>query len=166
MKAITYYTYGSPDVLNFEEVQKPTPGDDEVLVKVHASAANAGDWHILRGDPYLVRLMFGLFKPKFNILGIDLAGRVEAVGKNVTKFKPGDEVFGDLTNHGMGAFAEYVTAPEEAFALKPAQATFEESAAVPTSAITALQGLRDYGGALSLHRKRLTAKTWQNHFSR
>src|SRR6266571_114568 len=143
MRAIVYHTYGSPDVLKLEEVQKPVPQDDEVLVKVLATSVNAGDWaHLLRGKPFLMRLMgFGLLKPKNTILGSDIAGRVEAVGRNVKQLQPGDELFGDLTKCGWGAFAEYVCAREEAFALKPANVTFEEAAAVPLAAVTALQGL-------------------------
>ena len=142
MQAIVYHNYGSPDVLKLEEVQKPVPQDDEVLVKVIAASTAAGDWHLLRAKPFLVRFMYGLLKPKYKILGADVAGRVEAVGRNVTQFQPGDEVFGDLSNCGFGAFAEYVAAPESAFALKPANLTFEEAAAVPVSAVTALLGLR------------------------
>jgi NADPH:quinone reductase-like Zn-dependent oxidoreductase len=145
MKAIVSEKYGSPDVLKFEEIQTPIPGDNEVLIKVQAAAANAGDWHLLRGEPFLVRLMFGLLKPKIKILGADVAGQVEAVGANVTQFQPGDEVFGDLSDSGFGAFAEYVVAPEDAVALKPTGLTFEEVAAVPSAATTALQGLRDQG---------------------
>jgi len=146
MRAIVYHTYGSPDVLKLEEVQKPVPQDDEVLVKVLAASAAAGDWHLLRAKPFLMRLMgFGLLKPKHKILGAAVAGRVEAVGRNVTQFQPGDEVFGDLTKCGFGAFAEYVCASEDALALKPANVTFEEAATVPVSAVTALQGLRDQG---------------------
>src|SRR6266581_2428824 len=146
MKAIVYHTYGSPDVLKLEEVQKPVPQDDEVLVKVLAASAAAGDWHLLRGKPFLLRLMgFGLLKPKHKILGAAVAGRVEAVGRNVTQFQPGDEIFGDLTKCGFGAFAEYVCASEDALALKPANVTFEEAAAVPLAAVTALQGLRAKG---------------------
>jgi len=142
MKAIVYQKYGSPDVLKLEEVEKPTPKDDEVLIKVHAASANAGDWHLLRGKPFLIRLMgYGLLKPKYKILGSDIAGRVEAVGRNVKQFQPGDEIFGC----GLGAFAEYVCVPENALALKPASMTFEEVAAVPVAAVTALQGLRDKG---------------------
>ena len=142
MQAIVYHNYGSPDVLKLEEVQKPVPQDDEVLVKVMAASTAAGDWHLLRAKPFLVRFMAGLLKPKYKILGADVAGRVEAVGRNVTQFQPGDEVFGDLSNCGFGAFAEYVAAPETAFALKPTNLTFEEAAAVPVSAVTALLGLR------------------------
>jgi len=123
----------------------PTPSDDKVLVKVHAASANAGDWHLLRADPFLVRLAFGLLKPKYQILGADIAGRVEAVGRNVKEFQPGDEVFGDISGCGFGAFAEYVGIPESALAPKPADTTFEEAAAVPSAAVTALQGLRDKG---------------------
>ena len=143
MKAIVYHKYGPPDVLKLEEVEKPTPSDDEVLVKVHAASAGAWDWHTLRADPWFLRLMGGgLLKPKNKILGIDIAGRVEAVGRNVKQFQPGDEVFGDC---GMGGFAEYVCARENALALKPVSMTFEEAAAVPVAAVTALQGLRDKG---------------------
>lgn len=145
MKAIVAEQYGSPDVLQLKEVSKPTPQEDEILVKVHAAAANAGDWHLLRGTPFLVRLMTGLLKPKFQILGADVAGTVEAVGANVTKFQPGDEVFGDLSGSGFGAFAEYVSAPEDVFVLKPADVPFEEAAAVLSAALTALQGLRQEG---------------------
>ena len=146
MKAIVHHKYGPPDVLKLEEIPKPTAGDDEVLVKIHAASANAGDWHLMRADPFLIRLMFGgLLKPKNKILGADIAGRVEAVGSNVRQFQPGDEVFGDLSGCGFGAFAEYVCAPESALALKPANTTFEEAAAVPLAALAALQGLRDKG---------------------
>jgi NADPH:quinone reductase-like Zn-dependent oxidoreductase len=146
MKAMVYHNYGSPDVLKLEEVERPTPKDDEVLVKVHAASANAYDWHLLRADPFLVRLMGGgLLKPKNKILGADIAGRVEAVGRNVKQFQVGDEVFGDLSACGNGGFAEYVSVPENALALKPASMTFGEAAAVPMAAVTALQGLRDNG---------------------
>src|ERR1700730_25307 len=141
MKAIVYHTYGSPDVLKLEEVQKPVPQDDEVLVKVHAASVNAGDWaHLLRAKPFMMRFMgYGLLKPKHTILGSDIAGRVEAVGRNVKQFQPGDEVFGNI----RGGFAEYVCAREDALVLKPANLSFEEAAAVPLAAVTALQGLRD-----------------------
>jgi NADPH:quinone reductase-like Zn-dependent oxidoreductase len=146
MKAIVYAEYGPPDVLNLEVVQKPVPKDDEVLVKVHAASANAADWHLMRADPFLVRLMgFGLLKPKKGLLGADIAGRVEAVGGDVTQFQPGDEVFGDLSGSGFGAFAEYVCATVDALASKPANVSFEEAAAVPLAAVTALQGLRYKG---------------------
>jgi len=125
MKAIVNTTYGSPDVLQFKEVARPTPQDNEVLVQVHAASVNAAELHFLKADPFLMRFMgFGLLKPKHTILGAAMAGRVEAVGRNVTQFQPGDEVFGDLTKCGWGAFAEYVCASEDALALKPANVTF------------------------------------------
>lgn len=145
MKAIVYTKYGAPDVLELKEVEKPTPRDDEVLVKLHAVSANAADLHLLRGDPFLLRLVSGLLKPKNTILGADIAGRVEAVGKNVKEFQPGDEVFGDISACGWGGFAEYVCARENALVLKPACLTFEQAAAVPMAAVTALQGLRAKG---------------------
>ncbi len=146
MKAIVQHEYGPPDVLNLEDVQRPLPGDGEVLVRVHAASANAGDWHLMRADPFLVRLMFGgLFKPKHKILGSDIAGTVEAVGAGVAEFRVGDEVFGNLAECGFGGFAEYVSVPETALAPKPASTTFEEAAAVPQAALAALQGLRDKG---------------------
>ena len=144
MKAIIYTRYGSTDVLKLEEIPKPTPGDNEVLVKVYAASANAADWHMMRGKPFLIRLMVGgLLKPKNKILGADIAGRVETVGRNVKQFQPGDEVFGDISECGWGAFAEYVCVSEDAVILKPDNLTFEEAAAVPIAAISALQGLRD-----------------------
>ena len=146
MKAIVYTQYGPPDVLQLKEVQKPTPKNDEVLIKIHAASANPVDWRLLRADPFLVRLFAGLLKPKYKILGADIAGRVEAVGRDVKQFQPGDEVFGDIFRCGLGGFAEYVCVPEQAAVeLKPAGMTFEEAAAVPLAALTALQGLRDYG---------------------
>src|SRR3989440_7244342 len=110
MRAIMYHTYGSPDVLKLEEVQKPVPLDDEVLVKIHAASANPADWHTMRGAPFLARLVNGLFKPKNSKLGVDVAGRVEAVGRNVTRFQVGDDVFGSMPLNEMGSFAEYVCA--------------------------------------------------------
>lgn len=145
MKAMVYKKYGSPDVLHIEEVEKPTAREDEVLVRVHAASLNAADWHLLTADILLVRLFSGLLKPGRTILGADIAGRVEAVGGNVRQFKPGDEVFGDLFAHGGGGFAEFVSAPESALVLKPANLSFEEAAAVPLAARTALHGLRDHG---------------------
>jgi len=143
MKAIVYTKYGSPDVLELKEVEKPAIKEDEVLVKIYAAAVNAADWHLLRGKPFLVRIMgYGLLKPKKNILGLDIAGRVEAVGRNVKQFQPGDEVFGDIS---LGGFAEYASAVEDKLVLKPANVSFEEAAAVPVSALTALQALRDEG---------------------
>jgi NADPH:quinone reductase-like Zn-dependent oxidoreductase len=145
MKAIVYTKYGSPDVLEFKEVDKPTPKDDEVLVKVIAVSVNAADLHLLRADPFLIRLSSGLLNPKNHILGSDIAGRVEAVGRNVQQFKPGDEVFGDISAGGWGGFAEYACARADALVLKPANLSFEEAAAVPMAAVTALQGLRNKG---------------------
>ena len=145
MKAVVYTKYGSPDVLQLKEVEKPTPKDNEALIRIHAASANAADWHLLRGDPFLLRLGYGLLKPNNTILGADIAGRVEAVGNNVTQFQPGDEVFGDISGCGLGGFAEYVSVPEHAVISKPASMTFEEAAAVPMAAVTALQGLRDKG---------------------
>ncbi len=137
--------YGPPDVLHLEEVEKPLPKDNELLVKVRAASVNALDWHFLRGKPFLVRLQFGFFKPRVRILGYDIAGTVEAVGKKVTRFKPGDEVFGGL-GFVLGGFAEYACIAEDGFvALKPANTTYEQAAAVPAAAVTALKGLRDTG---------------------
>jgi NADPH:quinone reductase-like Zn-dependent oxidoreductase len=143
MKAIVYERYGSPDVLELREVEKPVPKDNEILIKVYAASVNDWDWGLLRGKPFVNRLLFGLLKPKIKILGVDIAGQVEAVGGNVKKFQPGDEVFGDLSGCGWGGFAEYVCALENALSLKPASITFEEAAAVPQAAVLALQGLRD-----------------------
>jgi len=145
MKAIVNRKYGSPDILELNEVERPTPTDNEVLIEIHAAAVNAADWHLLRADPFLVRLEFGLLKPKHQILGADVAGRVKAVGRNVKQFKPGDEVFGDLSGSGFGGFSEYACAQEGDLALKPANLSFEEAAAVPMAAVTALQGLRNMG---------------------
>ncbi len=145
MKAIVSAQYGSPDVMQLKEVAQPTPQAGEVLVKVHAAAVNAADWRGLRGDPLLGRFVYGLLKPKNPILGADIAGRVEAVGQNVTEFQPGDEVFGDLSGGGFGGFAEYVCAPAAALAHKPANVTFEQAAAAGMAAITALRGLRSQG---------------------
>jgi NADPH:quinone reductase-like Zn-dependent oxidoreductase len=142
MKAMVYTVYGPPAVLQLKDVEKPIPGDNGVLIQVHAASANAGDWHLLRGDPFMIRLTAGLRAPKHQILGADVAGRIVAVGRNVTQFQPGDEVFGDLSGSGYGAFAEYVVAPAQAVALKPARMTFEHAAAVPSAALTALHGLR------------------------
>ena len=143
MKAVVYTKYGSPDVLQLKDVEKPTPKADEVLLKVHAASLNAYDWHYLTADIFLIRLAGGgLLKPKDTRLGADVAGRVEAVGGNVKQLRPGDEAFGDV---GKGGFAEYVAAPERLLARKPANLSFEQAAAVPMAAITALQGLRDAG---------------------
>lgn len=146
MKAVVYTKYGSPDVLQFIDVAKPVPRNNEILVKVVAASANAADWRMVRAEPFLVRLYAGLLKPtKYNILGADIAGRVEAVGKDVKQFKAGDEVFGDIFASGWGGFAEYVCTRENELALKPANISFEEAAAVPLAALTALHGLRDMG---------------------
>jgi NADPH:quinone reductase-like Zn-dependent oxidoreductase len=142
VKAIVRETYGPPDVLRLDDVPMPTVGDDDVLVRVHAASANAGDWHLLRGTPFPFRLMAGLTKPRFRIIGNDIAGTVEATGRNVAQFKRGDEVFGDVSRCGFGAYAEYAAARESALAPKPANLSFEEAASVPTSGCTALQGLR------------------------
>ena len=142
MKAIVRETYGPSEVLHLDEVPVPTLRDGEVLVRVHAASANAGDWHLLRGTPLLFRLVAGLRTPTFRIIGTDIAGRVEAVGRNVTQFRPGHEVFGELSRSGFGAYAEFAAAPETALALKPANLSFEEAATLPTAGCTALQGLR------------------------
>ncbi len=139
MKAIVYHNYGLPDVLKLEEVAKPTPKDNEVLVKVHAVSVNRSDWEGLVGKPFYVRIG-GLFKPGYGILGSDIAGTVEAVGKDVKQFKPGDEVFGLILNYG-GGFAEFACMTEKAMALKPAGMTFEQAAAIPQAAFIALQGI-------------------------
>ncbi len=142
MKAIVYTKYGSPDVLQLKDVEKPTPKDDEVLIKIHAASVNAYDWHFLTADIFLIRLMGGgLLKPKYTRLGSDVAGRIESVGRNIKQFQPGDEVFGMV----KGGFAEYTCAPESSLALKPVNSSFREAAAIPMAGITALQGLRDEG---------------------
>ncbi len=142
MKAIVYLKYGSPDVIQFKDVEKPTPKDDEVLIRIQAASVNAYDWHFLTADIFLIRLMGGgLLKPKYTRLGADVAGWVETVGKNVKQFQPGDKVFGMV----KGSFAEYTTAPESSVALMPINSSFDEAAAIPMAAITALQGLRDEG---------------------
>lgn len=145
MQAIVYTKYGPPDVLKLADVEKPAPKDNEVLVKVRAVAANAADWRLMRADPFLARFYSGLLKPKYNILGSDIAGWVEAVGKNVERFKQGDEVFGGLAECGWGGFAEYACAHENALVDKPANISFEEAASVPMAGVTALIGLRDAG---------------------
>lgn len=149
MKAIVQDRYGSPDVLELRELDRPVPGDGQVLVRVHAASVNARDWHILRGDPYVARLMdrkiFGWNGPRMKVRGTDFAGVVEAVGSAVEGFAPGDEVYGDAD----GAFAEYVCAPGTVIAHKPTNLTFDQAAAVPLAANTALAGLRDAGGVES-----------------
>ncbi len=147
MKAIVRTKYGSPDVLQLQKVAKPAPKDDEVLIKIHAASVNSRDWRMIRARPFFIRLVPGGFlQPKNKILGADVAGRVEAVGRYVRQFKPSDEVFGFLSSAtGRGTFAEYVCANENAITLKPANLSFEQAAAVPVAAMTALQGLRDKG---------------------
>jgi NADPH:quinone reductase-like Zn-dependent oxidoreductase len=150
MKAIVQYKYGSPDVLELKDVDKPIVKDDEVLVRVHAASVHPDVWHVVRGLPYVLRIMgAGLLKPKNSVPGADVAGHVESVGKNVTLFQPGDEVFGESVRghqwHNGGAYAEYTSVPEDQLALKPANITFEQAAAVPTSGLIALQGLHEYG---------------------
>jgi NADPH:quinone reductase-like Zn-dependent oxidoreductase len=143
MKAIVYTKFGSPDVLHLQEVEKPSPKDNEILIKVKAASANAYDWRHLRADPFMIRFMgAGLLRPKHKILGADIAGRVEAVGRQVKQFQPGNEVFGD---GGYGGFAEFACVAENRFVRKPDCLTFEEAAAAPMASLTALQGLRDKG---------------------
>jgi NADPH:quinone reductase-like Zn-dependent oxidoreductase len=142
LKAITYHEYGSPDALEFEDVDAPVVKDDEVLVRVRAASVNPRDWHFMRGVPYFMRAQAGLRRPKSSLLGSDVAGQVEAVGTAVTRFHPGDEVFAHVQE---GGFAEYAAVPEEALGLKPANLTFEQAAAVPLAGLTALEGLRDRG---------------------
>lgn len=146
MKAIVNTRYGPPEVLELKDVKKPAPRDNEVLVKVEAASVNAFDWRMLRGKPFVARLAGGLFRPRHTILGEDVAGVVEAVGRDARWFKPGDEVFGDIAACGSGGFAEYVCAREDLLAPKPANLSFVEAAAVPMAAVTALQALRDRGG--------------------
>ena len=147
MKAIVYTKYGGPDVLHLAEVSKPMPKDDELLVKIRAVSVNDWDWANLRGVPKFFRIFSG-FKPRQQILGSDIAGVVESIGKNVTKFKPGDEVFGDLSGQ-WGGFAEYVCAHEDKLALKSPHMSFEEAAAIPQAGMLAVQGLIDRGGIKS-----------------
>jgi NADPH:quinone reductase-like Zn-dependent oxidoreductase len=141
MKAIVYTKYGSPDILELKEIEKPTPKDDEVLIQISAASVNPLDWHIMRGSPFILRVMTGLFKPRITRLGRDVAGKIESVGRNVTLFKKGDEVFGSCT----GAFAEYVCVSELKLVLKPDNITFEQAATLNIAALTALQSLRDKG---------------------
>src|ERR671917_1563810 len=140
MKAIVYTQYGPPEALQLEDVAKPTPKDDEVLIKVRAVSVNRSDWERLRGEPLYARIG-GLLKPRHQILGSDIAGRVEMVGKNIRRFQPGDEVFGDILGRN-GGFAEYVCTRESALALKPAGLTFEQVATIPQAGVIALQGIR------------------------
>ncbi len=145
MKAVVLTRFGSADVLQLKEVEKPRPEDKEVLLKVHATAINDWDWQFMRGRPLALRLIFGIFKPKVEILGAEVSGRVEAVGKNVERFKPGDDVYGDISESGFGGFAEYVCAHEDSLVLKPPEMTFEEATSLPHASMLAMQGLIDYG---------------------
>ncbi|MGV9823301.1 NAD(P)-dependent alcohol dehydrogenase [Nocardia xishanensis] len=146
MKAIVHDEYGAPDdVLELRDIDPPAPEDSSVLVRVHATSVNPADWHLIRGIPYIARLQLGLRRPHHTVPGCDVAGQVEAVGANVTGFRPGDEVFGTPFLHGFGTFAEYVCVPADLLAHKPENLSFEQAAAVPLAATTALQGLRDHG---------------------
>lgn len=145
MKAFLYEKYGPPETLRMAEVEKPVPDADEALVKVLAVSVNPADWHCMRGKPLFSRATLGLLRPKQKILGVDIAGQVEAVGSGVTRFKPGDEVYGNLLDHGFGGFAEYASVPGDAVSLKPTNLSFGEAAAVPMAAVTALQGLLHHG---------------------
>jgi NADPH:quinone reductase-like Zn-dependent oxidoreductase len=145
MKAFIYEKYGPPETLRMAEVDQPVPNADEVLVKVLAASVNAADWHVLRGRPLFSRATLGLLRPKHKILGVDIAGQVEAVGSGVTQFKPDDQVYANLLDHGYGGFAEYASVPVDVMSLKPEILSFEEAAAVPMAAVTALQGLRRHG---------------------
>ncbi|MGH2825802.1 MAG: NAD(P)-dependent alcohol dehydrogenase [Actinomycetota bacterium] len=145
MKAFLWEKYGPPETLRMAEVDKPAPDADEVLVKVLAVSVNPADWHSLRGKPLFSRATLGLLRPKHKFLGVDIAGQVDAVGSGVTQFKPGDEVYANLLDHGYGGFAEYVSVPVDVMSSKPANMSFEEAAAVPMAAVTALQGLRHHG---------------------
>jgi NADPH:quinone reductase-like Zn-dependent oxidoreductase len=146
MKAIIHTRYGSPAVLQEQDVPQPSPKPGQVLVKIEATAVNPADWHLLHGQPFLVRPSAGLFRPKHKVLGSDVAGSVETVGRDVTEFQPGDRVFADLSAHGRGGFAEYVAAPADVLAPIPTGVTSPAAAAVPMAGVTALQGLRDHGG--------------------
>jgi NADPH:quinone reductase-like Zn-dependent oxidoreductase len=145
MKAFVSEKYGPPEMLRMAEVKKPSPAADEALVKVLAVSVNPADWRSMRAKPFFSRATLGLLRPKHRILGGDIAGRVEAVGSDVNQFKPGDEVYANLLDHGNGGFAEYVSVPVEAMSFKPANLSFEEAAAVPMAGVTALQGLRHHG---------------------
>lgn len=145
MKAFRYERYGPPQSLRMVEVQKPVPKADEILVNVRAASINAADWHVLRGKPLFSRVTLGLLRPKHQILGGDIAGEVADVGAGVTRFKPGDEIYANLLDHGFGGFAEFVSVPVDVVSLKPPSLSFEEAAAVPMAAVTALQGLGHHG---------------------
>ncbi len=144
MRAVTYSQFGSPEVLTLRDVSKPAPGQGEVLVRVRATSVNSWDWDLLQGKPFLTRLAGGgLLAPRYPVLGADIAGQVEATGPGVRRLKPGDDVFGDLSGCGWGGFADYVCAPEDVLARKPASMTFVQAAAIPQAALLALQALRD-----------------------
>ena len=145
MKAFLYERYGPPQSLRLVEVEKPVPKADEVLVNVRAASVNAADWHVLRGKPLFSRVTLGLLRPRDQILGGDIAGVVEAVGAGVTRFKPGDEIYANLLDHGFGGFAEFVSVPVDVMSFKPPSLSFEEAAAVPMAGVTALQGLSHHG---------------------
>jgi NADPH:quinone reductase-like Zn-dependent oxidoreductase len=159
MKAFIYERYGPPETLRMAEVDKPAPNTDEVLVKVLAASVNAADWHVLRGKPLFSRATLGLLRPKHKILGVDVAGQVEAVGGGVTRFQPGDEVYANLLDHGYGGFAEYVSVPVNMMSLKPANLSLEEAAAVPMAATTALQGLGRHGAIQPTHKVLINGAT-------
>lgn len=146
MKALVFTKYGSPEILQLKEITKPTPKENEVLVKIHATAVNDYDWSMIRGKPYLYRLLFGLLKPKHQIPGMELSGTIEALGTNAKSFKVGDAVYGDISAYGFGSFAEYMSINEKALTLKPDEMSFEEATAIPHAAALALQGLVDSGG--------------------
>jgi NADPH:quinone reductase-like Zn-dependent oxidoreductase len=152
MKAFIYERYGPPETLRLAEVDTPVPDADEVLVKVLGASVNAADWHVLRGKPLFSRATLGLLRPKHQILGVDVAGQVEAVGGKVSRFKAGDEVYANLLDHGYGGFAEYVSVPVDVVSLKPASLSFEEAAAIPMAATTALQGLGRHGELQPTHK--------------
>lgn len=143
MKAVVITEYGLPEVLQIKEIEKPVPKDNEVLVKNFATSINSADWDFIRGKPYLYRLLFGIQKPKFPILGCDFAGQIISTGKNVSRFKPGDEVYGDVSGCGFGAFAEFISVPENALCFKPAEMSFEEAACFPQAGVLALQSIYD-----------------------
>jgi NADPH:quinone reductase-like Zn-dependent oxidoreductase len=152
MKAIVYRRYGSPDRLESAELDRPVPGPGQVLIKVRSTALNAADWHLLRADPFLARFFSGLFRPKYPVLGSDVAGTVEALGPGASRFSVGDEVFGSVFEAGLGGLAEFVVATERCLARKPARLTFDEAAGLPMASLTALQGLRDHAQVKPGHR--------------
>lgn len=145
MKAAIYKKYGSPDVIQIKEAKKTTPKPNEVLVKIHASSINSWDWDMLTGKPRLYRLLFGLFKPKYNILGIDIAGTIESCGTDTNQFKPGDEIFGDISEINFGGFSEYICVPEHLLVLKSPKMSFEQAAALPHVGLLAIQCIQQFG---------------------